>query len=98
MTSHKPLTPPLLKKPEPQAQKRSLPRHEPDDEVFGFSRIRRLPLTIRLKNGDEVAGIVVRHGSYSVMLRDETGRISVHLKNDLAAIFPPPEFTPQEAA
>lgn len=97
MTNHKPLTPPLLKRTEP-VQKKNLPRREPDDEVLGFSRIRRLPLTIRLKNGDEVAGIVLKHGSYSVMIRDEAGRISVHLKNDLATIFPPPEFTPQEAA
>lgn len=97
MTNHKPLTPPL-KRPEPQVQKSIAPRREPDDEVFGFSRSRRLPLTIRLKNGDEVAGIIVSHGSYSVMLRDEAGRISVHLKNDLSAIFPPPEFKPQEAA
>lgn len=97
MTNHKPLTPPLLKRTEP-VQKKNLPRREPDDEVFAFSRAKNLPLVLRLKSGEEASGTVLRHGSYSVMIRDEAGRISVHLKNDLAAIFPPPEFTPQEAA
>lgn len=98
MTNHKPLTPPLLKRTELQVQKSKAPRREPDDEVFAFSRAKKLPLVLRLKSGEEASGTVLRHGSYSVMLRDEAGRISVHLKNDLAAIFPPPEFTPQEAA